>query len=744
MDLEGVPLHSLCMLAPPLRVMSAAMWRVMVRRDVAQYGRVADFITSLWEDMPGLLAFRHYAKLALGLRSRLMLELCRGPEAPDSKVILAHLDRVLTLMKEATKKPRRDVKVEMAIRNFENLALFLLDNPAERELFFQEDFPEQYGPQFDKALEKTMWEFLTRLDQLLPVPDLAQTVEWLADTPVFLDDCAKPQLLKSLLQHEKSLGHTDSPACLLSTTGDAVLSSLSLPPSGRPLPETRQPGSGQTSSSSSSGRGTGATSGVRQSPARPRPRSWRQTGGPPIAPVIGSISMQDIESAVSGAQVVVVEEEKERKRESGRKLHSGSPVMPVTCTISPRDIQSAGAREEDEREEREGGRRTAPTGVTLQSDEEEEIGGAKAGCQTFTQIKPKSHSAKGASMASGVEETRPSPSPPPPPPVQTEDQLAVVTGTEAKQHRKRGRPKKAASLQGVEDAVREEAKPLKRRGRPRKSDALQGHELRNKSDERKKEVVGRRKSQRQAGGTPPQSVDDFTGVKLRENPERAALLRSCQKRQLEVVLPQLYSTEVTKSRKDGDGDSSVERDGYASPHRGVVDTHASLNGKDMDTSVSLERDNVVGVLDTSSLEDVVTAAIRACSSKRQLRVVLQRLEVSSPAIQTLLNPDPAAKAKAKMTSVSVEKGHVTVRKRKRRDSLSSPEKLSESSEDTENVKAHHLSQKTNCAGWSPASPGPSEDIVPDSEDEHPSNKLCFKRYYQTKHNTLVPTLEEFL
>lgn len=79
-----MPLHSLCMLAPPLRVMSAAMWRVMVRRDVAQYGRVADFITSLWEDMPGLLAFRHYAKLALGLRSRVSQALaicvwCFGP-----------------------------------------------------------------------------------------------------------------------------------------------------------------------------------------------------------------------------------------------------------------------------------------------------------------------------------------------------------------------------------------------------------------------------------------------------------------------------------------------------------------------------------------------------------------------------------------------------------------------------------------------------------------------------------------
>lgn len=33
-----------------------------------------------------------------------------------------------------------------------------------------------YGPKFDQELEKLLWEFLIRLDQLLPVPNLAQVV----------------------------------------------------------------------------------------------------------------------------------------------------------------------------------------------------------------------------------------------------------------------------------------------------------------------------------------------------------------------------------------------------------------------------------------------------------------------------------------------------------------------------------------------------------------------------------------
>lgn len=31
-----------------------------------------------------------------------------------------------------------------------------------------------YGPVFDQELEKLLWEFLIRLDQLLPVPNLRQ------------------------------------------------------------------------------------------------------------------------------------------------------------------------------------------------------------------------------------------------------------------------------------------------------------------------------------------------------------------------------------------------------------------------------------------------------------------------------------------------------------------------------------------------------------------------------------------
>lgn len=41
-------------------------------------------------------------------------------------------------------------------------------------IFLKEVFPAEYGPQYDSDLQMLFWEFLCRLAQLLPVPDLEQ------------------------------------------------------------------------------------------------------------------------------------------------------------------------------------------------------------------------------------------------------------------------------------------------------------------------------------------------------------------------------------------------------------------------------------------------------------------------------------------------------------------------------------------------------------------------------------------
>ncbi|KAI3376335.1 hypothetical protein L3Q82_016819 [Scortum barcoo] len=234
----SLPFAALQLLAPPVRLVSAALWKVMKQRDVMQYGVVEEFMTSACEAVPRLLTVRHQGKLALGLRARLILELCRTQ--PDEKVIMPHLERIrapAALSPSSAATVKRDVKILRTVESFHSLVRTLLTDPTEREHFFKEEFPVDYGPTFDQELEKLLWEFLIRLDQLLPVPNLAQTVSWLSDAPPVLEECARaatqPQLLKILLQHQTCLGHLEAAASLPPNMGDSILASLSLPPSGR-------------------------------------------------------------------------------------------------------------------------------------------------------------------------------------------------------------------------------------------------------------------------------------------------------------------------------------------------------------------------------------------------------------------------------------------------------------------------------------------------------------------------------
>uniref|UniRef100_A0A3Q2PYD5 TERF1 (TRF1)-interacting nuclear factor 2 n=1 Tax=Fundulus heteroclitus TaxID=8078 RepID=A0A3Q2PYD5_FUNHE len=278
-DNASLPFAALQLLAPPVRLVSAALWKVLKQRDVMQYGVVEEFVTSACETVPGLLTLRHQGKLALGLRARLILELCL--KSPDVNVIAPHLKRIRA--PSSASDVKKDVKVQKTVECFHAFVQTLLTNPAEKEHFFKEQFPIDYGPKFDQELEKLLWEFLIRLDQLLPVPNLAQTVSWLSTAPPVLEECARaatqPQLLKILLQHQTCLGHLEAAASLPPNMGDSILASLSLPPSGK-LPSNQPTGAGLSAADGTNG----------SKPAETAPF---------ITPVIGLISNDNVPAMVS-------------------------------------------------------------------------------------------------------------------------------------------------------------------------------------------------------------------------------------------------------------------------------------------------------------------------------------------------------------------------------------------------------------------------------------------------------------
>uniref|UniRef100_A0A672YWV2 TERF1 (TRF1)-interacting nuclear factor 2 n=1 Tax=Sphaeramia orbicularis TaxID=375764 RepID=A0A672YWV2_9TELE len=261
------------------------LWKVMKQRDVMQYGVVEEFVTSACETVPGLLTMRHQGKLALGLRARVK-------RLNQSNVLCILLGKGLLYMVQfytgcsvifALSSQKKDLKILKTVECFHSHVKILLSDPIERERYFKEEFPVEYGQKFDQELEKLLWEFLIRLDQFFPVPNLAQTVSWLSEVPLVLEECARaatqPQLLKILLEHQTCLGHLETAASLPPNMGDSILASLSLPPSGRAPSD--QPTASKTTAMDHS-----ATSGSYDIQTR--------HNAPIVSPIFGLISNDDI------------------------------------------------------------------------------------------------------------------------------------------------------------------------------------------------------------------------------------------------------------------------------------------------------------------------------------------------------------------------------------------------------------------------------------------------------------------
>ncbi|KAM6895952.1 uncharacterized protein PEZ65_021087 [Lycodopsis pacificus] len=228
-----LPPASLRLLVPPVRLMSAFIWQVVQQHSVMQYDKLVDFISLATEIVPELLSPSQRAQLILGLRARLVLELCRGDGDANLQTIQSHLDQIHACSAElssADQMASGDI-LKTSYINFAGLVQNLLHVPFEKEFFFQEVFPTNYGSNYDQRLQQLVSEFLSRLEQLLPTPNLQQTAAWLTETTSvseeFGQNLSEPFGLKSLLLHHRQLGSLSTAPS--SSEEDILLSTLALP-----------------------------------------------------------------------------------------------------------------------------------------------------------------------------------------------------------------------------------------------------------------------------------------------------------------------------------------------------------------------------------------------------------------------------------------------------------------------------------------------------------------------------------
>ncbi|XP_041805797.1 zinc finger protein ZFMSA12A [Chelmon rostratus] len=230
--MEGpLPLSSLRLLVPPLRVMSAVMWNVVRVRNIRNYGKVEEFVSLVTEAIPDILTDRQMRLLTLGLRAKMTLQMLSSEQSEDLSGVKTRLNGLLP------SSPKQVLPGSEALEaNFVRLVEKLLENPKGREHFLKNVFPVEYGPDFDTALEALLCEFFTRLEGLLLIPDFKQTAVWISDTPSVLEEhmqCVpKADDLKVLLRSKAHCGKmakmdTSAP----SPSEQRLFSSLSLHPS---------------------------------------------------------------------------------------------------------------------------------------------------------------------------------------------------------------------------------------------------------------------------------------------------------------------------------------------------------------------------------------------------------------------------------------------------------------------------------------------------------------------------------
>ncbi|KAG5267955.1 hypothetical protein AALO_G00227810 [Alosa alosa] len=203
-----LPLSSLRLLVSPLRLMSAFMWQVAEYHSIAHYGKLVEFISLVSDAAPRFFNQSQITKLVIQLQTRMILESYRT-ECPSPMTIQPHLDVLIRL--------KQSCKEEEAVKyldDFAELIQTVLTNPNSRAHYFQNVFPQLYGPEYEVALQNLVLEFLFRVEELLPVPDLRQTAVWLRAAPCALEDCTQ------LLAHPEDLQNlvavmSAPPACLI-------------------------------------------------------------------------------------------------------------------------------------------------------------------------------------------------------------------------------------------------------------------------------------------------------------------------------------------------------------------------------------------------------------------------------------------------------------------------------------------------------------------------------------------------
>ncbi|XP_054988827.1 TERF1-interacting nuclear factor 2 isoform X3 [Sorex araneus] len=166
-----------------LRFGAAASWHVVRGRCVEHFPRVLEFLQSLRAAAPGLVRYRHHARLCMGLKAKMVVELIQldRPWAQVLNALHRHFPECGPVVRDpkATKQDLR--KMSEAQQTFCQQVKQLTEAPVNLSYKLQE-LEQEYGEPFLEAMEKLLFEYLCQLEKALPplqAQQLQDTFSWM-------------------------------------------------------------------------------------------------------------------------------------------------------------------------------------------------------------------------------------------------------------------------------------------------------------------------------------------------------------------------------------------------------------------------------------------------------------------------------------------------------------------------------------------------------------------------------------
>ncbi|XP_069490075.1 TERF1-interacting nuclear factor 2 isoform X2 [Ambystoma mexicanum] len=160
---------------------------------------------------PELVAYRHYAKLTLGLKALIVMNMIHQNNTKRSICVLVN-----TLFPDPATHPyatqRDHMKISEAVNAFKGTVQGLPIDQESRQEYFKAELEKEYGEDFMVALEKLLKEYFVRLESTMRTPRIQELQESMKLIGYALRPREKPpSTLSILLRYFSDMGwaHSD-------------------------------------------------------------------------------------------------------------------------------------------------------------------------------------------------------------------------------------------------------------------------------------------------------------------------------------------------------------------------------------------------------------------------------------------------------------------------------------------------------------------------------------------------------